>query len=140
MTGISAGPLSIHIHADGYHDKIEAAMTASDGATIGPIMIDLTRVGPDEASHTELVGIGIGLSPDGDALRVTQVLPGSGASDAGIGFGDRIIAIDGLPVAPLGVEGTVARIRGVAGTTVTLTLRRDGHDVQLIIERRKIRA
>jgi protocatechuate 3,4-dioxygenase beta subunit len=135
LTGISAGPLSIHVAADGYHGKIEAAMTATDGATLGPITIALTRAGPDEATRTELVGIGIGLSPDGDALRVTQVLPGGGAADAGIGFGDRVIAIDGLPVAPLGVEGTVAKIRGVAGTTVTLTLRRDGHDVLLVIER-----
>lgn len=139
LTGISAGLLSIQVAADGYHTRIEAAMTASDGATLGPITVALTRVAPDETTRTELVGIGVGLGPDGDALRVIRVLPGSGAADAGIAFGDRIIAIDGQPVAPLGVDGTVARIRGVAGTTVTLTLRRDGHDVQLVIERRPIR-
>jgi hypothetical protein len=139
LTGISAGPLAIQIRAEGYHAKIEAAMTARDDAQLGPITIELTKIDPDDSTRTELVGIGLGLSPDGDALRVIQVLPGSGASDAGIGFGDRVIAIDGLPVAPLGVEGTVARIRGVAGTTVTLILRRDGQDVQLVIERRKIR-
>jgi hypothetical protein len=139
LTGISAGPLAIRIRAVGYHAKIEAG-TASDGAALGPITIELTRIGGDEASATELVGIGIGLFPDGDALRVIRVVPGSGAFDAGIGFDDRVIAVDGVPVAPLGLEGTIARIRGIAGTTVTLTLWRDGQDIQLIVERRMLRA
>jgi len=139
LTGISAGPLAIRIRAEGYHGKLEAAMTASDGAALGPITIELTRVDPDDRSGTELVGIGLDLYPDGDALSVTRALPGSGAFDAGIGFGDRVIAIDGVPVAALGLENTLARIHGVAGTTVTLTLRRDGRDVQLVIERRNLR-
>lgn len=138
LTGISPGPLAIRIRADGYDAKIEAAMTASEGAALGPITIALTRVDPDEQARTELVGIGVNLSPDGDALWVTGVVPGSGAFDAGIGFGDRVIAIDGLPVSPLGVEGAIARIRGIAGTTVTLTLRRDGQDLQLVVERRQL--
>jgi Carboxypeptidase regulatory-like domain/PDZ domain len=138
LTGISAGPLSIWVRAEGYYAKIEAAMTARDDAVLGPLTVELTRVDPEEATLTELVGIGVNLSPDGDALLVTRVLPGSGAFDVGLGFGDRVVAIDGLPVAPLGVEGAIARIRGVAGTTVTLTLRRDGQDVQLIVERRKL--
>ncbi len=140
LTGISAGPLAIRIRAEGYHAKLEAAMTASDGAALGPITIELTRVDPDDRSGVELVGIGLDLYPDGDALRVTRVLVGSGAFDAGIGFGDRVIAIDGLPVAALGVEGALARIYGVAGTTVTLTLRRNGQNVQLVVERRNLRA
>lgn len=140
LTGISAGPLAIRIRAEGYHGKLEAAMTATDGAALGPITIELTRVDPDDRSGVELVGIGLDLYPDGDALRVTRVLVGSGAFDAGIGFGDRVIAIDGMPVASLGLEGTLARIHGAAGTTVTLTLRRNGQDVQLVVERRSLRA
>jgi len=139
LTGISPGPLALRIRAQGFHARIAAEMTASDGAALGPLTIALTRVGPDEASGTEMVGLGLRLSPDGEALRVDSVLPGSGAFDAGIGFGDLVVAIDGAPVAPLGVEGTIARTRGAAGTTVTLTLRRDGQDVALVIERRQLR-
>jgi hypothetical protein len=139
LTGIAPGPLAIIVRADGYHRKIEMPMTASEGAVLGPLTIELTRVEPDDFSRIELVGIGIGLSPEGDALLVTQVVPGSGAFDAGIGYGDRVIAVDGLPVAPLGLEGVLARIRGTAGTTVRLTLRRDGRDIVLPVERRLLR-
>jgi uncharacterized metal-binding protein len=140
LTGISPGPLSIRIDADGYDEKIEAGMTATDGASLGPITVELTRAtGEAGESHLELVGIGVGLRADGDALRVTSVIPGSGAFDAGVGSGDRIVAVDGAPVAPIGLEGAIAKIRGLPGTTVTITLRRDGGDVLLVIERRKIR-
>jgi len=140
LTGISAGPLAIRIRAEGYYGKLEAAMTATDGAVLGPITIELTRVDSDDQTGIELVGIGLDLYPDGDALRVTRVLTGSGAFDAGIGFGDRVIAIDGVPVASLGLEGTLARIHGAAGTTITLTVRRNGQDVPLVVERRSLRA
>ncbi|TMQ11158.1 MAG: PDZ domain-containing protein [Deltaproteobacteria bacterium] len=115
-------------------------MPASEGAALGPVTVELTRVESAELSRTEMVGIGVDFSPDGEVLRVTRILPGSGAFDAGIGFGDRVIAVDGAPVAPLGVEGAIARVRGAAGTTVTVTVRRDGRDIQLVVERRLLRA
>ena len=40
--------------------------------------------------------------------------------------------------ATLGVDGAIARIRGPAGTSVTLTLRRDGHDFELAVARRQL--
>jgi carboxyl-terminal processing protease len=73
---------------------------------------------------------------DGDALRVVRIVPGSGAFDAGIEFGDHIVAIDGVPVTQLGVDRAFASLRGQAGTTVTLTLRRDERYLQLVVERR----
>ena len=83
--------------------------------------------------------IGVTLVADGDALRVTRVIPGGGAEAAGIVVGDRVTAIDGLPVAPLGVDGAVSKIRGVEGTTITVTVRRGDQRVQLIVTRRKLK-
>jgi RNA polymerase sigma factor (sigma-70 family) len=140
LTGIPPGPLSITVAAGGYHPKIEASMTAADGAILGPITIALTKLAEGEQPMTEMVGIGVQLSPDGDALRVDRVIPEGGAERAGIVAGDLVIAIDGAPVAPLGVQGAVAKIRGVAGTTVAVTLRRGDKPVQLVVERRKMRA
>jgi hypothetical protein len=140
LTGLPPGPLSISISAGNYHPKIEAAMTATSGATLGPITIALTRLAEGEQPSLELVGIGVALSADGDALRVDRVIPGSGAEAAGIVAGDHVIAIDGVPVAPLGVEGTIAKIRGAAGTTVAVTLRRGDQSVQLVVQRRKLHA
>jgi RNA polymerase sigma factor (sigma-70 family) len=140
LTGIPPGSLSISVAAGGFHPRIEAAMTALDGAELGPITVALTRLADGEQPRTELVGIGIQLAPDGDALRVERVIAGGGAEAAGIVAGDHVIAIDGAPVGPLGVEGAVAKIRGVVGTTIGVTLRRAGQPVQLVVERRKMRA
>lgn len=140
LTGIPPGPLSISIAAGDYNPKIEAAMTAADGATLGPVTVSLTRVAAGQQPSLELVGIGVALSAGGDALHVDRVIAGSGAEAAGIVVGDQVIAVDGSPVAPLGVDGAVARIRGAAGTTVAITLRRGDQTVQLVVQRRKIRA
>jgi carboxyl-terminal processing protease len=115
-------------------------MTASDGATIGPMTIGLTALREGEEPKVELVGIGTALTADGDSLRVNQVFPGSGAEAAGIVVGDHVIAVDGLPVGPLGIDGAIARIRGVVGTTVSITLRRGDQTLQLVVERRKLKA
>ncbi|MCW5804362.1 MAG: sigma-70 family RNA polymerase sigma factor [Deltaproteobacteria bacterium] len=140
LTGIPPGPVSIFISAGGHHPKIEAGMTATDGATLGPLDVRLQRLKDGETPSLELVGIGVQLSADGDALKVTRVIEGGGAAAAGIVVGDHVTAVDGAPVAPLGVDGAVARIRGAAGTTVSVTLRRDDKAVTLVVERRKLRA
>jgi S1-C subfamily serine protease len=150
LTGIPAGPLAVRIRADGYRDKVEAAITANEGAALGPITIPLTRldpdfpgrdvvgIGPDDARRDQ-AGIGVHVMPDGDALRIVTVMPGGGAVDGGVRAGDRILAVDGVPVAPLGLKAAIDRILGAAGTTVTLTLQRDGHRLQVTIKRRRLR-
>jgi Carboxypeptidase regulatory-like domain/PDZ domain len=140
LPDLAAGPLAIRIRANGYHDRVEGAMTVRDGAALAPIAIELSRIDPDDLGHTEMVGIGVDLTGDGDVLRVTRVLPGSGAFDAGLGFGDRIIAIEGVPVARLGVDVAIGQLRGAPGTMVTLTVRRDGRDLQVVIDRRLLRS
>jgi carboxyl-terminal processing protease len=80
------------------------------------------------------------LSADADSLRVERVIAGGGAEVAGIVAGDRVIAVDGGSVVPFGVDGAIAKIRGVEGTTVAITLRRGTEAVLLIVQRRKLRA
>lgn len=140
LTGIPPGPLSITVGAGGFHPKVEAGMTASDGATLGPLTIAMTRLREGETPALELVGIGIKLAGDGDTLRVDGVIAGGGAEAAGVVAGDRIIAVDGVAVTKLGVDGAVSAIRGAVGTKVGITLLRDGKPVQLVVERRKLRA
>ncbi len=140
LTGIPAGPVSITIGADSYHPRVEGGMTARDGEDIGPISIALTALAPGEQPTLELVGIGVKLAPDGDALRVDLVIPNSGAAAAGIVVGDHIVAVDGVPTTDLGVDGAVAKIRGVEGTTVAITIQRGEATTTLAIERRKLKA
>jgi Carboxypeptidase regulatory-like domain/PDZ domain len=140
LTGIPPGHLSITIGANQFHPRIEAAMTATDGGRLGPIAIALTPLADGETPTLELVGIGVKLSADGDALRVDMVIAGGGAAAAGIVVGDHVTAVDGAPVTELGVDGAVARIRGAPNTTVAITLARGDTLVTLTVERRKLHA
>ncbi|MBL9015944.1 MAG: sigma-70 family RNA polymerase sigma factor [Myxococcales bacterium] len=140
LTGIPPGPVSITIGAGNHHPKIEAGMTAVDGGELGPIVIPLAKIKEGEKPTLELVGIGTKLAADGDALRVDGVFPGSGAEAAGIVVGDRLIAVDGLPVTQLGLDGAVSKIRGTVGTTVAVTVRRGEKAVTLVVERKKLKA
>ncbi|HEX7840627.1 MAG TPA: carboxypeptidase regulatory-like domain-containing protein [Kofleriaceae bacterium] len=138
LTGIAAGPLAIRAFGRGYAPKIEELPEASDGAAIGPITIELARRDPPPARDRDISGIGVNVIPEGHALRVVAVLPNSGAVDAGLDAGDLIVSVDDLPVATLGVDGSIARLRGPPGTSVTLTVRRDGHDSRRSVARRKL--
>ncbi len=139
LTGIPPGSFSIALAADGFNRRIEAGLAATDGGTTGPLQIALAPLGVGETPKVELVGIGVQLAADGDALRVDMVVPDSGAQAAGIVVGDHIVSVDGASVSDLGVNGAVAKIRGVEGTTVAIALRRTAGLVPLVVERRKIR-
>ena len=88
-------------------------------------------------SDNGIVGMAIGLDADtvGAPARlvVERVLPGGPAQKAGIQRGDEITAINGSPVNGKGVGDVVHMVRGKVGSTVTLTLSRNGekHDVSL---------
>lgn len=140
LTGLPPGPLAITIGADGFHPRIEAGLTATDGATLGPITIALSPLAAGEEPTLELVGIGVQLAPVGDAVAVTRVIPGGGAEAAGIVLGDELVAVDGAPVTALGLDGAIARIRGNPGTTVVITIRRNGKTIPLTVERRPLHA
>ena len=57
-------------------------------------------------------------------------------------MGDAILAVDGESVVSLGFEGTIQRIRGPEGTTVSLLIRRGdgGAPAPISVIRRRIKA
>ena len=72
-------------------------------------------------------------------LAVVNVVPGGGATDAGLVPGDQILAIDGTPVARLGYERAIGVIRGPEGTTVVLRVRHDGRESDVVVTRKRVR-
>jgi len=73
----------------------------------------------------EIQGIGAEISTKDKQIVVVSPLTGSPAEKAGLKPGDAILKIDSKTTEGLSVEEAVAKIRGRAGTTVTLTIKRD---------------
>jgi len=70
-------------------------------------------------------GVGIEVAADGSAVKVVDAIQGSPADQAGLRAGDEIVAIDGKEVGS-DVNGAIEHMRGVSGSTVTLTIQRAG--------------
>ena len=94
----------------------------------------------NEQSMGEFYGIGITISNDGDDLVVNSVFEGTPAAVAGLEPSDLIVEIDGEARPRWDVDEAVLRIRGEAGTTVKLGVRRGESEelLEFTIERAKI--
>jgi hypothetical protein len=81
-------------------------------------------VAPDRAPA--FLGVeGMGVAPPGRGVRVTKVLPGEPAADAGLRPGDVILAVDGAPART--APGLMAVVSGnVPGARVAVAILRDG--------------
>jgi carboxyl-terminal processing protease len=69
-------------------------------------------------------GIGIELTLEGRVPEVIAPIEGTPAANAGIEPGDRIVRIDGQATTGMDVETIVKRLRGTAGSRVTLSIAR----------------
>ncbi len=76
-------------------------------------------------------GVGLEVSTEKGAIMVIAPIDGSPAQRAGIESGDVIVAIDGVSVLNDGLDKTVDRMRGRAGTSITLMVQRENYDDQL---------
>ncbi len=70
--------------------------------------------------------------------EILNVFPGSPAEEVGILPGDVIVAVEGEDFALIGYQNAVDRIRGAAGTSVGLTLERDGVRLGFSVVRRAV--
>jgi carboxyl-terminal processing protease len=87
----------------------------------------------------KLSGIGAQVEkhPNGGVLVVSP-LTGSPALKAGVRSGDRITHVDGVSVIELDLQQGVEKIRGPAGTTVELTIERNGATISIKVVRAEI--
>jgi carboxyl-terminal processing protease len=84
----------------------------------------------EEQSKGEYSGVGAGLQKQDGAIVITSVFDGSPAKAAGLGPGDVIVAVDGESIKGEDLTASVARIKGKAGTEVTLTVRKKGETAE----------
>jgi carboxyl-terminal processing protease len=79
----------------------------------------------------ELTGVGlqIALNSETGKLEVIAPIAGSPAEKAGIQPRDRIIQIEGTATEKLTLDEAAAKMRGAAGTIITLSIERDGDKI-----------
>lgn len=140
LAGLGPGAHAVFTSAEGHHARITSGIELRSSDDVAELEIELTPLGESERAGLELAGIGASLEPTDTVLLVRQVFPGGGAAEAGITEGDAIETIDGVPITDLGFQGAIGRIRGPAGSTLVLGLRRRGGTiVTLTVHRRVVR-
>jgi len=73
-------------------------------------------------------GVGLEVSTEDGMIVVIAPIDGTPAQRAGIESGDEIIEIDDVSVTNDGLDQTIDKMRGRAGTAVALTVRRENYD------------
>lgn len=84
------------------------------------------------------VGITVQIREDEQGFDIIEVISGGPAEAAGILVGDRLVAIGDASVIGMAGSDVVGMIRGEAGTTVELSVIRDGSQHTFPVERRRL--
>lgn len=122
MFGALDDPYSSYMTSDEYRQSLDSIGGSFEG--IGATMQSLDDSGGvcttlGEACHLVVVGI----------------IDGSPAEAAGLEANDRLVAVDDEDVTGSTVDRVVERVRGPRGTTVRLSIVRDGSPMELTITR-----
>ena len=98
---------------------------------------ELRHSAEELSGHFE--GIGALLRQMDDTVRILHAMPRSPASHAGLRPGDKILAVDGIPVAGvrMGIEEVIKKIKGAPMSRVSLTVLRHGTPKPLTIALRR---
>ena len=127
-------------------DEVDSAVRNSSGRTLGLTVLRQertfdVRLEPKIQRATDIFGQEIEVWSVGlRALvpsRIGQVLPGGVAQQAGLKSGDRIVAVDGAPVAEW--EQLAKVIHGSPGKPLALTVERDGQRTEVAVTPRPTR-
>lgn len=92
-----------------------------------------------ETANNAYVGIGITISAstDGSGFSIQAVTEGGPSQEAGLQIGDLLIAVDGQDVREM-TSGTLrGLVRGEEGTTVSITVLREGQELTIPVQRRR---
>ena len=87
---------------------------------------------------TEVVGIGTMVEKRTEGLQVIGVAPG-GPADGVLHIGDLIVSVEGVTIEEAGTpDGLVPYIQGEEGTEVTLTVLRNGEELEFTFTRAQV--
>lgn len=127
IRGVEPGRASLLAYALDHVPRTISGLEVVAGADAGPVEIELRPGAEGVGERFDIVGIGVMVRVDGETLHIDGVVEGGGAERAGLVVGDRVLAIDGVPLGDLIDFGeAVQALRGREGTEVLLAVERDG--------------
>ncbi len=86
-----------------------------------------------------LIGIGITITQNEDkSVEIVEIAENSPASESDIKVGDKLIKVNGVDIANVEYNNIVNMVRGQEGTDVTITLDRNGKEIEQTLTRKKI--
>ncbi len=103
----------------------------TQGIAATPQALGVVSVPARKIRHPRAL-IGVSLAMNGSSTTIASVMEGLGAEAAGLRGGDQVKRVDGIPV----TEGQelIKRLRDYReGQTVTLGIRRDDHELEVIV-------
>jgi len=135
----AAGEADVETRLEAARQRLEAAarevaeLAVEAGGPHAAGLFEMQLPSPQRA----MLGINLGATEAGGGVSVNGVSPGGPAAEAGVRAGDRIVRIDGKPVAT--GRDLVSAMRGIeAGQQVALELQRDGRPVRVTVAARPI--
>lgn len=87
-----------------------------------------------ENSTGEYGGLGLELGGESGLIKVISPIDDTPAAKAGIEAGDLIVEMNDAPVRGMGVQKAIDKLRGEKGTSIKLTVYREGQDGPLEFE------
>ncbi|HEU4601056.1 MAG TPA: S41 family peptidase, partial [Steroidobacteraceae bacterium] len=85
----------------------------------------------------EYSGVGIEVALEKNKVKVVKPIEDAPAARAGVLAGDTILAVDDVAVDTTNINDVIDRMRGKVGSTVKLTLERDGLDAPLDVQMKR---
>ena len=122
-------------------DDAFKAAAAAVSADLDPHTAYLTPSDMDDMKTSfsgQFGGVGMELTMKEDQVVVVAPIDDTPAARAGIQVDERIVRVDGQPVAGLSLTQVVSRIRGRVGTSVTLGMKRADGALRDVVLRREI--
>ena len=144
--------LAVELYLEKYYDIIDLSDkdevtdsllycyvdTLNDPYSIYRIPVAADEYTEDMSGKFGGIGVVIEYNDRDETIQVTTVYPDSPAEAAGIMVGDYITAVDGVSVEELGHRNAVYYIRGEIGTSVDVTVLRDGVEITVTAIRAEV--
>ena len=121
--------------------RLDRSLRRARAATIALVVLSSYAscvsaiVGCGGGAWSGSIGVRARRDPESGVVVVTDVPAGLGGARAGLEAGDRILAVDGVPVAQMSVDGFHRAVRGPVGSHVRLTVQRGDMILDVDVER-----